>query len=112
MVGFDFDDTLIRSTRSLNPFSWIPIRDTTEKLVKEAKYHKIVIVTKRSNRHKLLIWIYLKLYKLPVEKIYCTDNKEKTDTLTRIGVFRFYDDIDLTEELTKYNIQFIHIKEI
>jgi hypothetical protein len=115
VVTFDFDGVLHKSVIGAHPTSftepelWEPFEKVEEIMRREAKDHRIIIVTARDEWNKPYILQYIKSRKLPVEQVICTDNDPKLEYLKDVGSIRHYDDRDMTEELKGSGIQFIRV---
>jgi len=101
-VSFDFDGTLHRDGRPLWPamglLHW-----------HHDAGHRVIIVTTRTESHerpswwhihepsRLLVYGFIKRYRLPVKHVVYTSHQPKIATLIRHGIELHYDD-DRTEE--------------
>ena len=114
IVSFDFDGCLHRSVVHGHPIGrenyrkWIPFSEIIQKVYEELRHHEVVIVTARDSYEIPYIQGFLKHHKIPITKIFCTDNEPKLETLKMLKVIRHYDDsLRVKKELEGSNIEFI-----
>ena len=116
-ITYDFDGVLHKSMKPVKqtgPTSytkwdeWIPFKEMHQCLREDSKNNRIMIVTKRYQKHKLHIKKFITKFNLPVEKIICTNMKPKWPTLKKLNSKKHYDDSDSVEkELFNKPIAFI-----
>lgn len=114
IVSFDFDGCLHRSVVHGHPIGrenyrkWIPFNEIIRKVYEELKHHEVVIVTARDSYEIPYIQAFLKHHKIPIKKIFCTDNGPKLETLQMLKSIRHYDDsLRVKKELEGSGIEFI-----
>lgn len=114
IVSFDFDGCLHRSVIQGHPIGrenynkWIPFKEIIQKVYDELRHHEVVIVTARDSYEIPFIQKFLKLHKIPITKIFCTDDEPKLETLQQLKAVRHYDDsLNVKKELENSNIEFI-----
>jgi len=114
IISYDFDGCLHVSVVGHDPInftdpeSWVPFTEMHEQMREDAKTHTIVICTARPPETEVYVQEFLDMYKLPVEKIYATNNFPKTPLLVEIGAIKHYDDnTGLIEPLHKAGIEFV-----
>ncbi len=114
IVSFDFDGCLHRSVIHGHPIGrenynkWIPFTEIIAKVFEELRHHEVVIVTARDTYETPYIEKFLKHHKIPITKIFCTDNDGKLETLQRLKAIRHYDDsLRVKKELEGSGIEFI-----
>lgn len=119
IVSFDFDGVLHRSVVDIHPISWdkpeewTPFEEMFAVMHEEAKANRIVVVTARDGCDMEHVWEFIKMHKLPVEKVYCTDNGPKIPVLRNIDAIRHYDDNKKIEnELKGSGIEFVKVDPV
>jgi len=114
VISYDFDGCLHTSVIGYDPINftepatWEPFTEMHDQLRKDAKDHKIVIVTARPPITNEYVWEFIKMHNLPVEEVYATDNMPKLPVLKEIGAIKHYDDHkNLGNLLTGSGIDFV-----
>lgn len=98
-ITVDFDETLAKTDTCWNGWihmgsgTLVPIPEIIE-LVREkhAEGHEIHIVTFRNEECKQEVLNFIKEHNLPVKEVHCTDGKDKTPTLLKLGSQLHIDD--------------------
>jgi len=118
-ITYDFDGVLHKSMKPVkqtgpNSYTkwdeWIPFKEMHQCLREDSKNNRIIIVTKRYQKHELHIKKFISKFNLPVEKIICTNMKPKWPTLKKLNSKKHYDDSPSVEkELFNKPIVFIKI---
>jgi hypothetical protein len=86
----------------------IPFNEIIQKVYEELRNHEVVIVTARDSYEIPYIQAFLKHHKIPIKKIFCTDNGPKLETLQMLKSIRHYDDsLRVKKELEGSGIEFI-----
>lgn len=106
IVSFDFDGTLHVSVdgrgHPINfdkPDSWVPFTEVFEFVKKEAETNIIICVSGRDEWMKPGMEQFINMHQLPIEAIYVTNDRPKTETLEKLKAIKHYDDIAKTGEL-------------
>lgn len=98
VISYDFDGVLHRSVVGIHPIGmynymdWVPFEEMHERMRDEAEDHRIVVVTARDEHTSDAVDAFIKMYDLPVSRVYYTDDNPKYDILEEIGAIRHYDD--------------------
>ncbi len=111
VVGFDFDGTIIKETRLLSIFNWKLNTEIAKKIREESISNTVVIITKRYWYFKFSIYLFTLLHKLPIESIYCTNRKSKFKYFKLLNVKKYYDGLDITDEILDLSIELILVKK-
>ena len=119
IITYDFDGVLHKSMKPVKqtgPINytewnkWIPFKEIHQCLIEDSKNNKIIIVTKRYQKHELHVKKFITKFNLPVEEIICTNMKPKWPTLKKLNSKKHYDDSPSVEkELFNKPIVFIKI---
>lgn len=100
IIVYDFDGTLHLTVDSFgNPLDFTmdvallkPNWAMIKKLKEDAKDHRIIIVSARNYGDEAYINAFVKLHKLPVEDVFCTNDRPKLPFLQDLGAIKIYDD--------------------
>jgi len=120
VVSFDFDGVLHLSMDdgTFNPKnfddvkSWTPNRAVFARMRKESRTNRVVICTKRDEWNMQEIEEFVKMHKLPVQEIVCTNNMPKLPYLKKLMAVRHYDDNpNMAQELAGSGIEFILVQD-
>jgi hypothetical protein len=113
VVSFDFDGVLHKSVVGISPVdfmhpaTWEPSERMFDQVWKEAENNEVVVVTARDSWNEPEVAEYIKMHRLPISKIYCTDDEPKLPTLRAIGAIRHYDDRDISRQLRGSGVEFM-----
>ena len=92
----------------MHPETWEPFTEIIELVRELSKNNTIVVVTARDEWNRPEIEAFIHMHKIPIEKVYCTDNDTKRDILVHVGAIRHYDDkMAIAHELTGTGIEFV-----
>ena len=117
-VSFDFDGVLhtdmIPSTHhptSYDETDLAPNEPILKKVIEEAKFNKIIVVSARPKWCIPVIEAFIEKHKLPIQDVFATDNGPKLPILKKMNVIRHYDDSPkIGRELEGSGIEFILIQ--
>jgi hypothetical protein len=117
VVSFDFDGVLHVSVEGINPVSfddpteWEPFTEIIELIHELAKTNTIVVLSARDSWNVKEIEEFIKMHKIPISEVYCTDGYSKRDVLVEIGAVRHYDDrLDMIRDLKGTGIEFVLVR--
>ena len=94
IITYDFDGVLHKSMKPVKqtgPINytewnkWIPFKEMHQCLREDSKNNRIIIVTKRYQKHKPYVKKFIEKFNLPVSEIICTDMKPKWPTLKKLN---------------------------
>ena len=118
-ITYDFDGVLHKSMKPVKQTGptnytkwdeWIPYKEMHQCLREDSKNNRIIIVTKRYQKHEPHVKKFIAKFNLPVEKIICTNMKPKWPTLKKLNSKKHYDDsASVEKELLNKPITFIKI---
>lgn len=115
-ISYDFDGVVHQSVIGLDPInfdqpeSWVPFTKMHDRMKEDSKSHRIIIVTARRKTCDQHLRDFIKMYDLPVEEIFYTDNSSKVPILLQQKAIKHYDDnLGLAMPLRSAGIEFIHV---
>jgi hypothetical protein len=118
IISYDFDGTLHSSVHpgTIHPMQfhdaamWEPNESIFAQMREDAEIAEIVVVSARPPESEEVMWEFIHMHGLPVDRIYCTDNTHKSAILQEIGASKHYDDsTEVGRELRGTGIKFVLI---